>query len=543
MHTLTTDRYAPKYPVFKQIGRTGSTRYTPTVKADKYGRVFIYNPDSIPIQEYDEMRFHGQIKAGLTLLKLPIIQAKWGIQCEDQDISAFITEVLKPIWPTFIRQTLLAFDFGFSVFEMIQGQRYNLRITRTQGQLADKDARVYKYATVIEKMMHLDPLTLYLLAYRWSGDFAGVRQYIPDAGLIPKEKCFIFSNDIEYQEWYGISRLKACYPYWIYSKLMLEFTGVFYETYSVPMRIGRYPTGRTDLSSDPSDPDYINNMDHMLNIVEEMRNNHAIVLPSDFHEMDGVKQRKWDVEPFETNRTGGDHMQFMSFLNMMLLKSLLVPQLALETGGVGSYGLGEQQIKFFMLNEQATMTQIEDAINSQILPIIQHQNFGANSPRALFRFQPINDEMIQGVQNTFINTIGTGQPIPLKDGSALMVDLQWLADSMGVPVQYLKQHEVEEYVAGVQMLAGMQPAPPDQNQPGEDPNAQQNPNQPPGQEPVPQVAAPVLSDVGVQTPDQYRRHLHQLANEMYDWRVENGELVCVKKATIDDLVTQKRLVL
>src|SRR5450631_3459556 len=102
--TPSAQSYAADFPMFRQIGRTGASRYTPTVRSDKYGRVFIYSPDIITFQEYDEMRMDGQMRAGLWLIKLPIMQSPWSISCQTQDIANFCTEVLKPIWHDFIRQ-------------------------------------------------------------------------------------------------------------------------------------------------------------------------------------------------------------------------------------------------------------------------------------------------------------------------------------------------------------------------------------------------------------------------------------------------------
>jgi hypothetical protein len=448
--TLQSQQFSPDFPMFRQIGRTGATRLTPSVRNDKYGRVFIYNPESITIHEYDEMRMDGQVRAGLMLVKLPIQQCRWSIMCEDPDISAFVSEVLKPIWAEFIRNILLALDFGYSVFEKVWSVGYNLRISQTQGQFGDAVSRTYPHAIALANMVQIDPNTCYLLAYRQNGGFAGVRQYIAGGGTIPRNKSFIFTNDCEFQEWYGVSRLKPCYPYWYYKKLVYEWTNIYYETYSVPMKVGRYPVGKTEIGMGPDgSPTYIENAEAMLNILEEMRNNHAVAIPGNRYE-DGNFQ--WDITPFETGRTGGDHLEYIAHLNLMILKSLLVPQLALETGGVGSYSLGAEQIKFFMLSEQALMGQIESALNQQLLPQIVKYNFGPSAPRALFRFQPLNDEILDGLKQVMVQTLGAGQPVPTKDGSALMIDMQWLAETLGVPIQTLQQEEYANWLAADQAI-------------------------------------------------------------------------------------------
>ena len=323
--------FAPDFPIFRQLGRTGASRYSPTVRNDRFGRVFTYSPDSVTVQEYDEMRMDAQIVAGLALIKMPIQQCGWSIQCEDPDISAFLTEIIKPIWPDFIRQAMLALDFGYSVFEKVWGKEYDLTVTQTQGQADDANYKIYQNADVIEKMMQLDPQTLYLLGYRWSGEFAGVRQYLAGSATIPDNKCFIFSHNIEFSEWYGVSRLKPCYPFWIFKRLMYEFINVRYELWSMPMKLGRYPMGKSETGVDPNtgQPSYVYNADQMMSILEELRSNFAVTLPSNQYENG---QFQWGIELLQNGTNGSDHLQYIDHLNLMILKGLLVPQLALEIG-------------------------------------------------------------------------------------------------------------------------------------------------------------------------------------------------------------------
>lgn len=467
-------QFAPDYPMFQELARTGATRYTPSVRNDKHGRVFIYSPDSITIPEYDEMRMDGQIRAGLMLQKLPIIQSPWSVTCEDPDIAAFVSQVLKPLWSETVRALLTGLDFGFSVFEVGWARAYSLKVSQTQSNSPGKE-RVYPSVVVPQKFKHLDPMTLYLLAYRWSGDFAGVKQYIAGSATVPANKCLLYANDVEFQEWYGVSRLKPCYPYWVYKKLMYEWTNVFYETYSVPMRIGRYPVGQSEDGYDSSgNPIMRPNVDKMMDVLEEMRNNHAIAIPSNRYDPNQGGDAKWMIEAFETSRTGGDHLAYIDHLNLMILKGLLTPQLALDVGGSGSYALAQTQIDFFFLTIQATMAQIEVMWNTQFIPRLIKYNFGPHAPMALLKFMPLNGELKQGLTNTLLETVGSGQPVPMRDGSAIEIDTRWLAENLGVPIStidketYQKQ-KAEEQAQQMQMMQaqGGQPGQPQQGDPSQ----------------------------------------------------------------------------
>lgn len=434
-------KFSSDFPTFQQLGRTGASRYAPSIRGDKYGRVFTYSPDSITIDEYDKMRMDAQIRAGLMLVKWPVQQSSWSLQGEDKDINAFCYQVLDSIWATFLRHALLGLDFGFSVFEKIWTITYGMKVSQNQGRLKSQKQIVYPHAITLERMMPLDPKQLFLLAYRWSGEFAGVRQYAPNTALIPANKSFIFSNDQEFSEWHGVSRLKPCYPFWVFKNLMYEFTNVRYELWSMPMKKGRYPIGKVEAGRDgDGNPTYIENVDTMLNLLEEMRSNFAVAIPSNQYENGNAQ---WDVELMENGTNGSDHLQYIDHCNLMILKGLLVPQLALEIGGSGSYALAEQQIDFFMLNEQALMNQISEAITRQLLPQLVLYNFGKNAPVPKHSFTPIHGDMKEGLTQLLMQTLGSGQPVPVDEDNFMLPDYAWIADNLGVPVDMLTKDELD----------------------------------------------------------------------------------------------------
>lgn len=475
----SAQRFETQFPTFAQLGRTGASRYSPSLRGDRFGRVFTYSPDSISIQQYDKMRMDAQIRAGLQLLKLPIMQADWSMQSEDSDISAFCTEVMKPIWSEFIRHTLLAMEFGFSVFEKIWTVTYDLKVSQNQGKLKSSKERTYPHAITLERLMSLDPQILYLLAYRWSGEFAGVRQYAPNTSLIPSSKCFLYSNDHEFSEWHGVSRLKPCYPYWVFKSLMYEFVNIHYETWSMPMKKGRYPIGKAEIGRNGDDePIYKQNSQIMIELLDEMRNNFSIALPSNPYDADVGGGNRWDVELMLPQTSGSDHLEFIDHLNLMMLKGLLVPQLALEVGPSGSYGMAEQQIDFFMLNTKSTMDQISTSVNKMLLPQLVKFNFGAKAPIPRHVFTPVHGDIKEGLQQLFFQTLGSGQPIPIDEENYMEPDWAWMSDALGVPIKTLTQGEMKARNEQQQDLnPQIDPATGQPLQPGQQPGPQQ-PGQP-----------------------------------------------------------------
>ena len=433
--------FKPDYPEFHQQMRTGATRFMPSLRGDKYGRVLTYWFDKITIEEYDEMRMDGQIRAGLQLVKLPIQRGNWTIQCESTEISAFVQEVLKPIWPRLIRQLLLGLDFGHSAFEIMWKAHYGLRVTETQGQTGGDNVREYPYAIGIDDMLHMDPLTYWLLSYRKSGKFAGINQFTPYNVSVPENKCLLFSNDIEFQEIYGVSRLKSCYPYWYINKLMYEMAGIYYETYSMPMKVGRCPTGKNP----DTQQSYV---DEMIEILDALRDDHSVALPN---MKDDQGNYLFSIEFLESGRTGGDHVQYINHNNYMILKSILVPQLAIETGESGTYNLAQEQIDFFLQSEEALGEQIAEALTSLIDRIVKY-NFGPKAPRALFKFSPMTRDMRTGLTELLMQTVGSGQPVPMKNGGAFIPDWGWIVENTGFPVEWLDDQDLQMYKQADNMI-------------------------------------------------------------------------------------------
>jgi hypothetical protein len=439
--------FAREYPVFKQYGITGNARYTPSLRGDKYGRVYTYSPEEITTQEYDEMRFDAQIRAGLMLIKLPIMRSNWSIKCQDEQIGALVTEALKPCFKQLLRDVLLSLDFGYSSGELIWKKDYNVTITETQAQLNSKQEKTYPYIVRPDRMMMFDPLTIYLLAYRRSGLFAGVKQFTPQDVLIPANKCLHFANEMEFQELHGVARTKAAYPFWFFKKSMYEWTNVHFETFAEPTKVGYYPEGNIEIGMDAlgngvTEPA----MDHMLELLNGLANNNSVALPNGL--MQDKDMRQWSIDYLESNKGGDQFINYIDHLNAQTLKALLIPELALEVGASGSYALAEEQINFFMIGIEGLMEQIAEALTTQVVDRIVRYNFGLGAPHAEFGFDPLEKSLRQGLQDQLLQTVGSNQPVPLADGSMMLPDWQKIADNLHVPVKVLQEEDLATFRAG-----------------------------------------------------------------------------------------------
>ena len=436
--------FKPEYPVYRQLARTGASRYYGTLRGDRFGRVYIYSPEQISTQELDEMRMDGQIRAGLMLMKLPIIRSRWTVNCNDKDIANYVREILKPIWAETIRHILLMLDFGYMVAEVITSNRYGLEVTSTQANLGSKVVKRYPVALVVDDVMEIDPLTLKLLAYNKSGKFAGFEQFTPQTCQVPESKAFHIANEMEFKELYGVPRTKPCYPYWLRKKAAYEWADIGYQQNSVPLRKIRYPELQIEDGTDSfGNPVYVNASDIALQVGNEMDNRNVIALPSGVYS--DTKQPMWEAEFMEAPFNGTDLLAYVDHQNLEILKSLLIPELALNTGSSGSYDLAQEQMRTMMMMIETIQDQIAEALSSQIVARVVKQMFGRSAPRASIVFQPLADDVKEGLTNVLFETIGQGQPIPLVDGNQMLVDWEAVAEYSGIPVQVLQEEDLATF--------------------------------------------------------------------------------------------------
>lgn len=444
-NTTTPRDFQGSFPVLgKQYAWTGPGRFYGTRTNDPFGRAYIYPQDKITVQDYDLMRFDGQIRAGMQLIKLPIRGCGWQIMCQDSDISNLITEILKPIWAKLIKDICLGLDFGWVVGEQLKSVGYNLTVSQTSAALNSAQEKTYPYYIRLDDVMMVDNVTSRLLAFERSGHFAGFEQFTPELVVVANTKAFHWANDMELQELYGISRMRACYPYWLFKKQNYDWLNVGFETMALPYKKIMYPDGSTEWGQDENgEPVSIPNQQIAMELGENLGNNNTIIIPSGVYEE--TKTPMWDVSFVKSEFDGAPIIEYIDKLNLEILKGLLIPELALNTGSSGSYDLAQEQIRMFMKGLQATLAEIASVVTLQIVQPLVRDNFGRFAPKAYLQFEPLADDVVEGLTNVLLETIGAGQPIPLVDGNQMVPDYQKMAEMTNLPFQFLKEDALAEY--------------------------------------------------------------------------------------------------
>lgn len=196
-------------PDFSEIGAPGTQIFAGLMMQTDY------SPDLQPpacYDVFDRMRKgDGQVRAGLQVMKLPIMRAHWEVEpasdsAQDRMIAEFIERDLHSMRGTtyqrFLRQALMMLDYGCMPFEPVW-------------ELHD-DGLVH-----LKKLAQRLPKSVIYWLTDENGGFAGIVQGAIKASgyervTIPASKMIVFVNEQEGADFRGTSMLRAAYKHWFY---------------------------------------------------------------------------------------------------------------------------------------------------------------------------------------------------------------------------------------------------------------------------------------------------------------------------------------
>lgn len=198
-------------------------------------------------EEYRKMLHDPQIKATLAFKKIMIYGRKWDVEPaseeqKDLDVAAFVRAALKKInLKAKIREGLSAFDYGFSVGELIWA------LDRVNGEdaiiLKDIKFRDPEFITVnVDKHGNVQSWIQDVRSFQ----FGQNKQEV----VLQPDKVFHWANDKSFSQHYGKSDLRSAYRSWWAKKFVIQFWNVFLERLGAPLTAARYPTGASSQLKD-----------------------------------------------------------------------------------------------------------------------------------------------------------------------------------------------------------------------------------------------------------------------------------------------------
>jgi phage gp29-like protein len=377
----------------KEVGRHISIMWDNLAKG-------VYNPDDIGIDTYKYMfRTDSQIKAAYSLITLAVLSRKWKVSALDkkEEVVNFIKYNFEHVDGRIsgaLSQILSAIIYGFSVTEIV----WKL--------IDDKE---YRGKIGLKKLKTLDPETIEFKVDEL-GNLEGVVQNFGDNETVelPLQKTIIYSENKEFGNYYGNSRLRSIYKNWFIKETLTKFWNIALERWGQPIIVGTVPS--TD------------DLDKMINILNNLQNKSAI-----------AKTEGWELGALETGigrSSGGDYNVAIDYHNREITKGMLVPGLMIESTKGGSYALGQTQFDVFMLMIHNIENDLCGMIENYLIRPLVEYNFGEQESYPEFRFEPITKQDLFNMARTFAILVKNGVISP---------DEQWMRDMMSLPRQDISE--------------------------------------------------------------------------------------------------------
>jgi hypothetical protein len=264
---------------------------------------------------------------------------------------------------------LTAVDYGFASHEKVF-QLQNTKIkTKTNG---DKSKTVYSGPMLSYKKIKPHHPSSVQVKLDEFDNFDGIIQST-SAGkeiILPKEKCLHFVHEDEFGNPFGKSRLIPAYKYWYWKEILYQFMLMYFERRGAPPIIATAPPGKSvDKSGARRE-----NLEVALDLASSLLSHSVAVLP--YQASKQTNENMWALEYLVDDKRGEMFIQAINQLDLTIFRSIWLPDTAVSEGS--SYGQASVHADLFLMSEKGLVTDVEDAINKQVIPYLVQANFRPN---------------------------------------------------------------------------------------------------------------------------------------------------------------------
>lgn len=408
-----------------------------------------YNPDEIPLQTYDKMRWDGQIMMGMAALKLPIISRTYWIECENEKVKWFVHSAFRDIWRGILKSSLIALDYGFSAHEKVWDVNPVFRVT------SDMVEGKYKVnfdtaAILLKKIKSLHPFTI-TMKYDEKQNFDGFIQNKDDPNLeadLKAEKAFVFTHNKEWGNIYGWSRLKPVYPYWYAYWVINAWHERWLGRRGVPPIVVKHPPGSSQYGENADGtPAFRANADIAKEVVSSLNPDSIITMPSTITKDALGSVSGWEISLLNDTSNALPYVEAMVRLDTMKLRSLLVPERSItQDVTVGSYSMADAHVWVLMETLKGLMADLTDHYNKYLVTPLLEYNFGENAPKARLVMEEVGRELSNALFEIYRQMVVTGRAIP---------SIRKMEELLGIPsMSKEEKEEVEERQTEMMKLQG-----------------------------------------------------------------------------------------
>lgn len=355
---------------------------------DLSGIVGKFDPERITMKQKRMMRRDPQIALGMHVRLAMLVNAPWHMECEDPQIAAFAEGALQEIYSRLVPQIFLATNWGYQPI-VKRFRRGNPAWTYEDPD--DKDTKPVWPDTGIAAVLWdtfrtVPPEGAEVIVGADKRSYAGFKHNLitkPDGTELtvpPSHSLWVtYGFDDNFGDWYGYPLTGHAFRYWWSYWYQWLLADRHMEQDADPPVKASYPPGS---SPDPDSPStLIPNVQVAMKAGQMLRDGSTVAVPSDYYEVDTTGNlargaRKWDIEFIK----GGENIKAFhdsfKYLDMMKLRSVLVPDQALA-GAAGSLaGHVVEEYRTAMQESQVLMAEWVDMhINDYMIPDLLAQNF------------------------------------------------------------------------------------------------------------------------------------------------------------------------
>jgi hypothetical protein len=292
---------------------------------------------------FDEMRRSDpQVKAVSNAIALPIRQNPYTIEPASEDardveiantIERGLMEEMSITWDDTVRHALLMFPFGFSVLEKVWELRDGLVMPKKL------DPRLPQ--SIVRWELGADGGLVNIVQRDNSG-----KEY-----FLPIEKCLVFTNEKEGDNWEGQSVLRAAYKAWFVKNNLEKINAIKHDRHGVGIPKAKVPAGIDRASEEWRQTE------------ESLRRLYA-------------NEEAYVMEPegYEVSLLGGggseggtDALPSIKYYDEMIAKAVLAMFINLGTSETGSRALGGSFIDVFLMSLQASADYVAQVLTRYLV--------------------------------------------------------------------------------------------------------------------------------------------------------------------------------
>lgn len=424
-----------------------------------------------------QMRRDPMLAFALHFLKMAQVRGNWYVDCPSRpDIAVFMEKAWRRIWGRRVLQIMNSLDFGCSPIVTNNEEIFPDWKWRDPSDMENPEKPVWDYGAIPAVVpKHGLALPPYMCRPAWNtnrefngiifdGAVAGfplISSPADESGNVD-HKTFI---DVRHSLWYthekdqefgslwGFPRTAYAYKYWWSYWFNWALSDRAYERKSDPPIIIWHPDDTVVV--DEETEEVVSYSDKALQMAEELRSGANIAMPTMLAEsMDGSQTnvKMWDFQEMQVGDNLGVFNQRFEYLDVMKLRSMMVPEQAfLEgKGGTSSRNVQSGLEDVFSESQIVLSEQVATHITEYDFPSILHANFP--------EFEGTCRLVPKGLADDDLNTANQVlQWIGAKNPESLEVDVRTMLEERGIPLKSAEQMKAEREMAIKQAQATLPP--------------------------------------------------------------------------------------